>query len=176
MFLKAEAILGAGTNGVWLYHNYHSLISLTLCQITLLYYSILSNIIKCLWELVLIVTIWTLSERIPFFWKYQQLRYLNCILIYTLNSSIIYVNKNKFIIVYNSLFCFASTSTHDENAQIHRKIFRQIWSQIWSKNLREPVVLTGRMKLTSIYTLNVSYNQLTVWNNWVETKIENRIK
>jgi hypothetical protein len=110
------------------------------------------------------------------FWKYQQLRYLNCILIYTLNSSIIYVNKNKFIIVYNSLFCFASTSTHDENAQIHRKIFSQIWSQIWSKNLREPVVLTGRMKLTSIHTLNVSYNQHTVWNNWVETKIENRIK
>ena len=38
-------------------------------------------------------------------------------LIYTLNSSIIYVNKNKFIIVYNSLFCFLSTSTHDDNSE-----------------------------------------------------------
>jgi len=38
-------------------------------------------------------------------------------LIYTLNSSIIYVNKNKFIIVYNSLFCFLSTSTHDDSSE-----------------------------------------------------------
>lgn len=36
-------------------------------------------------------------------------------LIYTLISSIIYVNKNRFIIVYNSLFRFISTSTPDDN-------------------------------------------------------------
>ena len=65
-------------------------------------------------------------------------------LIYTLNSSIIYVNKNKFIIVYNSLFCFLSTSTHDDNSeQDLKEILKLLITEI-SISLKNPLPLNWK--------------------------------
>ena len=60
-------------------------------------------------------------------------------LIHTLNSSIIYVNKNKFIIVYNSLFCFFSTSTHDDDGEHDpREILKLLITEIFVFPERPP--------------------------------------
>ena len=65
-------------------------------------------------------------------------------LIYTLNSSIIYVNKNKFIIVYNSLFCFLSTSTHDDNSeQDLKEILKLLITEIFI-SLKNPLPLNWK--------------------------------
>ena len=65
-------------------------------------------------------------------------------LIYTLNSSIIYVNKNKFIIVYNSLFCFFSTSTHDDNSeQDLKEILKLLITEIFI-SLKNPLPLNWK--------------------------------
>ena len=65
-------------------------------------------------------------------------------LIYTLNSSIIYVNKNKFIIVYNSLFCFLSTSTHDDNSeQDLKEIIKFLITEIFI-SLKNPLPLNWK--------------------------------
>ena len=109
----------------------------TLCEFYIIVLQYKSNIIKCLWELRLIVTIWTLSERIPFFENINSssnltVARLKLHLIHTLNSSIIYVNKNKFIIVYNSLFCFFSTSTHDDDGEHDpREILKLLITEIF---------------------------------------------
>lgn len=94
----------------------------TLCEFYIIVLQYKSNIIKCLWELLFN------CNNMNFIWKNSLFENINSSsnltvarlklhLIYTLNSSIIYVNKNKFIIVYNSLFCFLSTSTHDDSSE-----------------------------------------------------------
>ena len=65
-------------------------------------------------------------------------------LIYTLNSSIIYVNKNKFIIVYNSLFCFLSTSTHDDDSEQDFKEILQFLITEISISLKNPLPLNWK--------------------------------
>ena len=65
-------------------------------------------------------------------------------LIHTLNSSIIYVNKNKFIIVYNSLFCFLSTSTHDDDSEQDFKEILQFLITEISISLKNPLPLNWK--------------------------------
>jgi len=94
----------------------------TLCEFYIIVLQYKSNIIKCLWELLFNCNNMNFIWKNPFFENINSssnltVARLKLHLIYTLNSSIIYVNKNKFIIVYNSLFCFSSTSTHDDGSE-----------------------------------------------------------
>jgi len=109
----------------------------TLCEFYIIVLQYKSNIIKCLWELLFN------CNNMNFIWKNSLFENINSSsnltvarlklhLIHTLNSSIIYVNKNKFIIVYNSLFCFFSTSTHDDDGEHDpREILKLLITEIF---------------------------------------------
>jgi len=122
----------------------------TLCEFYIIVLQYKSNIIKCLWESCVFN-----CNNMNFIWKNSIFENINSSsnltvarlklhLIYTLNSSIIYVNKNKFIIVYNSLFCFLSTSTHDDDSEQDFKEILQFLITEISISLKNPLPLNWK--------------------------------